>query len=472
MDKANDVYNIQNDNKSVIKEYNVLWYNTEVWMREHYIEAEPLKQCKVNNCNFTTDKSLITKSAAVVFCISCPGMPKAPPISRAKLPLNQVWLFHSVESPINIPKHDKNYRNKEWLNAMNWSMNYRIDSDIPFPYGVLKPRTIPRTRNYTAIFQRKTKSAAWIVSHCRTESKRETYIAEMRKNGFDIDIYGACGKRLTEDPEQLINKDYKFYLGFENSLCKDYVTEKFFTYYSYDTIVVVRGGADYSYLLPNATFIDTSQFKTVKDIPFPYGVLKPRTIPRTRNYTAIFQRKTKSAAWIVSHCRTESKRETYIAEMRKNGFDIDIYGACGKRLTEDPEQLINKDYKFYLGFENSLCKDYVTEKFFTYYSYDTIVVVRGGADYSYLLPNSTFIDTSQFKTVKELVSFLTKVGSSEELYTNYLRNKEKYLSIFRPINPFCELCEKLNNVNNYRKTHQSIITSLFENACHEPIDIH
>ena len=338
MDKANDVYNIQNDNKSVIKEYYVLWYNTEVWMREHYIEAEPLKQCKINNCNFTTDKSLITKSAAVVFCISCPGMPKAPPISRAKLPLNQVWLFHSVESPINIPKHDKNYRNKEWLNAMNWSMNYRIDSDIPFPYGVLKPRTIPRTRNYTAIFQRKTKSAAWIVSHCRTESKRETFVAEMRKNGLDIDIYGACGKRLTEDPEQLINRDYKFYLGFENSLCKDYVTEKFFTYYSYDTIVVVRGGADYSYLLPN----------------------------------------------------------------------------------------------------------------------------------------DTFIDTAKFKSVKELVSFLTKVGSSEELYTKYLRNKEKYLSIFRPINPYCELCEKLNNVNNYiyRKTHHSIISSLFENACHEPNDIY
>ena len=336
VDKRNEVNHFQKDNKKVFKVYTVLWYNTEVWMRKYYIEAEPLKQCKVNNCNFTTDKSLITKSAAVVFCISCPGMPKAPPISRAKLPLNQVWLFHSKESPINIPKHDKNYRNKEWIDAMNWSMTYRMDSDITFFYGVLQHRTIPRTRNYTAIFQRKTKTAAWIVSHCRTESKREVFI--------------------------------------EN--------------------------------------------------------------------------------------------------LRKHGLEIDVYGACGKRLTEDPEQLINRDYKFYLGFENSLCKDYVSEKFFKYYSYDAIVVVRGGADYSYLLPNDTFIDTTKFKTVKELVSFLMKVGSSEELFTNYMRQKEKYISILRPANPFCELCEKLNNIYNHRNTHHSIVSSMFNNACHEPRDIH
>ena len=336
VDERNEVNHIQKETTIGFKVYTVLWYNTEVWMRKYYIEAEPLKQCKVNNCNFTTDKSLITKSAAVVFCISCPGMPKAPPISRAKLPLNQVWLFHSKESPINIPKHDKNYRNKEWIDAMNWSMTYRMDSDIPFSYGVLQHRTIPRTRNYTAIFQRKTKTAAWIVSHCRTESKREVFI--------------------------------------EN--------------------------------------------------------------------------------------------------MRKHGLEIDVYGACGKRLTEDPEQLINRDYKFYLGFENSLCKDYVSEKFFKYYSYDTIVVVRGGADYSYLLPNDTFIDTAKFKTVKELVSFLMKVGYSEELFTNYMRQKEKYISILRPANPFCELCEKLNNIYNHRNTHHSIVSSMFNNACHEPRDIH
>ena len=334
----NEAYNnIRNDDKTGHKKnYLVLWYNTKKWMRKYFIEAEPMKHCISDNCNSTTNISLITKSAAVVFCISCPGMPREPPLSRTKLLANQAWIFFSLESPINIPKQDKNYHNIEWRDAMNWSMTYRFDSDIPISYGVLKHRTIARTRNYTAIFKRKTKVAAWIVSSCRSQSKREVFIEEMRKHGLDIDVYGACGKRLTEDPEQLINRDYKFYLGFENSLCKDYISEKFFQYYRYDTIVVVRGGADYSYLLPN----------------------------------------------------------------------------------------------------------------------------------------DMFIDASKFQSIKELVSYLIKVGSSEELFTNYLINKEKYISISRPTNPFCKICEKLNNVNENRNTHHSIDSSIFENACHKPNDIH
>ena len=336
VDKATDVNNNQNDNKTRTREFLVLWYNTESWIRKRFIEDDPMSRCKYNNCYSTANRSFISESAAVVYCISCPGMPKIPPVLKAMLPVKQTWIFFSLESPINIPKHDKSYKNIQWHNAMNWSMTYRLDSDIHFPYSVLKHRTVPRTRNYTAIFQRKTKTAAWIVSHCRTESKREVFVDEMRKHGLDIDVYGACGKSLTEDPEQLINRDYKFYLGFENSLCKDYITEKFFKYFNFDTIVVVRGGADYSYLLPN----------------------------------------------------------------------------------------------------------------------------------------DTFIDTSKFKTIKELVGFLMKVSSSEELYTNYMQNKEKYIADLGRVNPFCVMCEKLNNIDKNRNSHRSIVSTVFDNACHEPFDIH
>ena len=336
VDKVTDVNSFQNDNKTRTRDFCVLWYNTESWIRENYIEADPMRRCKFNNCYSTANRSFIFKSAAVVYCISCPDMPMIPPVLKPMLPVHQTWIFFSLESPINIPKHDISYRNIQWHDAMNWSMTYRLDSDIHFPYSVLKHRTIPRTRNYTAIFQRKTKTAAWIVSHCYTESKREVFVGEMRKHGLDIDVYGACGKRLTEDPEQLINRDYKFYLAFENSLCKDYITEKFFKYFNFDTIVVVRGGADYSYLLPN----------------------------------------------------------------------------------------------------------------------------------------DTFIDTSKFTTIKELVSFLMKVSSSEELYTNYMKNKEKYIADLIQVNPFCVMCEKLNNIGKNRNSHRSIVSTVFDNACYEPFDIH
>lgn len=60
--------------------------------------------------------------------------------------------------------------------------------------------------------------------------------------------------------------------------------------------------------------------------------------------------------------------------------------------------MLEKSYKFYLSFENSLCRDYVTEKFYQPLLYNMIPIVYGSANYSALYPelNSSYIDTRHF----------------------------------------------------------------------------
>ena len=55
--------------------------------------------------------------------------------------------------------------------------------------------------------------------------------------------------------------------------------------------------------------------------------------------------------------------------------------------------MLERDYKFYLNLENSLCRDYVTEKCYSPLLYSTVPVVYSGADYEVIKAHhNSFID--------------------------------------------------------------------------------
>ena len=91
---------------------------------------------------------------------------------------------------------------------------------------------------------------------------------------------------------------------------------------------------------------------------------------------------------------------------------VDIYGKCGAHHCSRKNESgcyrdMERHYKFYLSFENSICDDYVTEKFFNILSYNVIPVTFGGANLTALgVPPRTHVDAISFGSVKKAVNHL------------------------------------------------------------------
>ena len=161
-------------------------------------------------------------------------------------------------------------------------------------------------------------------------------------------------------------------------------------------------------------------FRTDSDIFMPYGQVGKRNT-KIKNKPVVWKSKTKLAAWFVSHCVTLSKREKLVNKLVEHlpPNSLDIYGFCGPekcpRGNETKEscwQKVENNYKFYLSLENSICKDYVTEKMFEALKHNVVPVVLGGANYSAIFPEKSFINMQDFTSMKDLASYLLMLGEN------------------------------------------------------------
>ena len=133
---------------------------------------------------------------------------------------------------------------------------------------------------------------------------------------------------------------------------------------------------------------------------------------------------------------------------------------------------LRRKYKFYLSFENSLCREYVTEKVARMYRLDIIPVVLGGARYSDLLPVGSFISVRNFTSPAKLAEYLKLLDSDDRLYNAYFEWKKSY--VVREVSSPCVLCEFLHTKAPGRhKTINRI--DLFWNMhkdCYKPADFY
>ena len=154
-------------------------------------------------------------------------------------------------------------------------MTYRRDSDVFMPYGRIVEQPQYGENKYHR-HTNKTGLISWLVSNCKTRSKREVLVEELRKYlpADKIHVYGQCGsmKCSGASPDnrdgcwKMLEQKYKFYLALENSICPDYVTEKMFEALKHDIVPIVLGGADYERVFPPNSFINMMDFKNMSSL--------------------------------------------------------------------------------------------------------------------------------------------------------------------------------------------------------------
>ncbi|XP_077517825.1 glycoprotein 3-alpha-L-fucosyltransferase A-like isoform X3 [Amblyomma americanum] len=181
-----------------------------------------------------------------------------------------------------------------------------------------------------------------------------------------------------------------------------------------------------------ATGIDwTATYRKDSDIVTPYEkfvLFDPlvKTIRRDHDYT---QNKSKVAAWFVSNCYASNRRLEYARKLQEH-IQVDIYGTCGplecpRHTSEKCYQMVERDYYFYLAFENANCKDYITEKFFNALRHNVVPVVMGASreEYRAAAPHHSYVHVEDFRSPKELAEYLLLLSRNRTLYNEYFQWK-------------------------------------------------
>ena len=220
----------------------------------------------------------------------------------------------------------------------------------------------------------------------------------------------------------------------------------------------------------NNIFNWTSMVRSDSDVPVFYGktAIGSQSDNVELSGRSAFQKKTAAIAWAVGNCFSTNSREEYVRELQRH-ISIDIYGHCGRQRLKCPhgqELHCLSKYKFYLAFENSHCKDYITEKLWRTYTLGSIPVVRGGGNYTKVAPPGSYINTEDFKSPKHLADYLLQVSSDEQLYMSYMKWHKTHKLLLQDGQYWCDLCEALHRRQGQRQVYRRLGDWFQLDTCH------
>ncbi|CEF69118.1 Alpha-(1,3)-fucosyltransferase C [Strongyloides ratti] len=235
-----------------------------------HTDTKLFNNCEPINCEFTYDKKLFSMSDAVVFHFA-DIIPNDIP-TRA-FP-SQKFVYFSLEAPFST---EFRFAPK---NFFNWIMSYNNKSDITFEYGSkwIKNNSTHMKLNYTydeIILKKLYKGIIGYISNCNSNSVREKYIEKL-KQYIQVNVYGncqvnpitnvTCNVTDYECEKEFINS-YYFFFALENAICNNYITEKYWKRFTFDSIPIVIKRKIYTDVgIPNSSFIAIDDFNSSKEM--------------------------------------------------------------------------------------------------------------------------------------------------------------------------------------------------------------
>ena len=376
-------------------------------------------------------------------------------VSKAKLGFTVTPpIARDIEKIAITPPLDENSRRFNLTSVSKERLGFRAGNPDHVPETALDHMLWPTDQKSSSIAEMN--AGAPIVMQWRTtQFWQDPFYSHQGKAAFASCLFNNC-LTLPMDGNPTHVDAYLFHVAINE---KDRMPERRQPWQKY---IVIAQESEIRSTFPSYMkdiFNLTVSHRLDADITIPHGAIErklpsdPTPTPGT-NFAA---NKTGFAAFVVSNCETPSKREVYVKKLQEY-ISIDTYGKCGTEKWPKPYEecnnkncgekkcwkYINKKYKFYLAFENSICIDYVTEKLYrTLYHGGMIPIVLGGADYAARLPKKSYIDVADFESPKELAEYLKILDTNDTLYNEYFQWQYHYKSVqlgsFR-----CYLCAYLH----------------------------
>ncbi|XP_067939967.1 alpha-(1,3)-fucosyltransferase fut-1-like [Watersipora subatra] len=227
--------------------------------------------CEYSNCIMQTcdNPAYLLQADAVIFAQNSPQITqRVPEYIRQR----QLWFIYGVESP-STPGYSWN----SVVNDFNGTLSY-IKSSVPFsvPYGRTYAQENTNYKNFN-FAKGKTKGAYAYVSNCNSKQYDRLDFMKQLSAYVDVDVFGGCTKyspcrtRFNTTCMSNLHSKYRFYLAFENSLCTEYITEKFWRTFESDKyfVPVAFGGLsidEYDSVAPPNSFIHAYNFSSVAEL--------------------------------------------------------------------------------------------------------------------------------------------------------------------------------------------------------------